>query len=374
MGMPVQVEADLVVLATGVQPQPDAGEMARKLGISYDGYGFINESHPKLNPVESNTAGIFLAGMTIGPKDIPETRRPGQRCRGQSAGAAQPAHHARRGDDLGGQPDALRRLLHLRGGVPVQRHRAGDAARRAPGRADQRGAVQRLRCLRQRLPGQGDQPARLQRPGAAGADGRAVRRLAGSHRCRTRAEREMTTMSEQHFEPRIVGFLCNWCSYAGANLAGTSRIQYPPNIRIIRVPCSGRVDPLFVVKAFQEGADGVMVLGCHPGRLPLPRRQLLRPPPLQPDARLPGLPGHRPAPPQDRLGIGGRGQAFCPGRERVHGPGARAGAAGIGRVRQTRGRSSAAVTDRLSRQARLIERQILIDRSGPRARFWKTRP
>ena len=72
-------------------------------------------------------------------------------------------------------------------------------------------------------------------------------------------------MPETSFEPRVVGFLCNWCSYAGANLAGTSRIQYAPNIRIIRVPCSGRVDPLFVVKAFQAGADGVMVLGCHPG-------------------------------------------------------------------------------------------------------------
>ena len=68
-----------------------------------------------------------------------------------------------------------------------------------------------------------------------------------------------------HFEPKIVSFLCNWCSYAGADLAGTSRIEYPQNIRIIRVPCSGRVDPLFVVKAFLDGADGVMVLGCHPG-------------------------------------------------------------------------------------------------------------
>ena len=67
------------------------------------------------------------------------------------------------------------------------------------------------------------------------------------------------------FEPKIVSFLCNWCSYAGADLAGTSRIEYPQNVRIIRVPCSGRVDPLFVVKAFLEGADGVMVLGCHPG-------------------------------------------------------------------------------------------------------------
>lgn len=67
------------------------------------------------------------------------------------------------------------------------------------------------------------------------------------------------------YEPRIVGFLCNWCSYAGADMAGTSRISYAPNIRIIRVPCSGRVDPLFIVKAFQQGADGVLVAGCHPG-------------------------------------------------------------------------------------------------------------
>jgi len=67
------------------------------------------------------------------------------------------------------------------------------------------------------------------------------------------------------FEPKVVGFLCNWCSYAGADMTGTSRIPYPPNIRIIRVPCSGRVDPLYVLKAFQEGADGVLVAGCHPG-------------------------------------------------------------------------------------------------------------
>jgi F420-non-reducing hydrogenase iron-sulfur subunit len=66
------------------------------------------------------------------------------------------------------------------------------------------------------------------------------------------------------FEPRIIGFLCNWCSYAGADLAGVSRIQYPPNIRIIRVMCSGRIDPAFVLEAFKDGADGVLVAGCHP--------------------------------------------------------------------------------------------------------------
>ncbi len=68
-----------------------------------------------------------------------------------------------------------------------------------------------------------------------------------------------------NFEPRIVAFCCNWCSYAGADLAGTARIQYSPNIRVIRVMCSGRVDPLFVLKALSIGADGVLILGCHPG-------------------------------------------------------------------------------------------------------------
>jgi len=67
------------------------------------------------------------------------------------------------------------------------------------------------------------------------------------------------------FEPKIVFFCCNWCSYAGADLAGTSRMQYSPNIRVIRVMCSGRVNPLFVIKALSIGADGVLVLGCHPG-------------------------------------------------------------------------------------------------------------
>lgn len=71
-------------------------------------------------------------------------------------------------------------------------------------------------------------------------------------------------MSEM-FEPRVVGFLCNWCSYGGADAAGTARLQYPPNLRIVRVMCSGRVSPELVVRAFREGADGVLVLGCHIG-------------------------------------------------------------------------------------------------------------
>lgn len=68
-----------------------------------------------------------------------------------------------------------------------------------------------------------------------------------------------------NFDPRILVFTCNWCSYAGADLAGTSRLQYPPNARIIRTMCSGRIDPLFVLEALKGGADGVLVTGCHPG-------------------------------------------------------------------------------------------------------------
>lgn len=67
------------------------------------------------------------------------------------------------------------------------------------------------------------------------------------------------------FEPVIVGFTCNWCSYRAADLAGTARMKYPPNIRLIRLMCSGRLDPTFVLKAFSSGADGVLITGCHPG-------------------------------------------------------------------------------------------------------------
>ncbi len=84
------------------------------------------------------------------------------------------------------------------------------------------------------------------------------------------AEKEKTTEEQtsapaKEWQPRIVAFLCNWCSYAGADLAGVSRIQYPTNVRVIRVPCSGRINPLFILSALRQGIDGVLVSGCHPG-------------------------------------------------------------------------------------------------------------
>ena len=75
----------------------------------------------------------------------------------------------------------------------------------------------------------------------------------------------MQVTENKAFKPLIVAFCCNWCSYAGADLAGTSRLTYPADVKIIRVPCSCRVNPLFILRAFQRGADGVIICGCHPG-------------------------------------------------------------------------------------------------------------
>ncbi len=81
----------------------------------------------------------------------------------------------------------------------------------------------------------------------------------------SQAEETQITGNEGDFEPKIIGFLCNWCSYTGADLAGVSRLQYPPNFIPIRVMCTGAVDPVYVIKALLEGADAVLVAGCHPG-------------------------------------------------------------------------------------------------------------
>ena len=78
-------------------------------------------------------------------------------------------------------------------------------------------------------------------------------------------ETKTTETAAAGYSPRIVAFVCNWCTYAGADLAGTSRMLYPPNVRIVKLPCTGRIDPLFILKAFEGGADAVLVSGCHPG-------------------------------------------------------------------------------------------------------------
>ncbi|MBF0500371.1 MAG: hydrogenase iron-sulfur subunit [Candidatus Riflebacteria bacterium] len=78
-------------------------------------------------------------------------------------------------------------------------------------------------------------------------------------------DQELLKAKQTGFEPKIVGFLCNWCSYAGADKAGLAQLSYPPNVRVVKIMCTGRMDPQFVLHAFDKGADGVIILGCHPG-------------------------------------------------------------------------------------------------------------
>ncbi len=80
-----------------------------------------------------------------------------------------------------------------------------------------------------------------------------------------KASEEEISRNHEAWEPEIVGFLCQWCSYAGADLAGSARMKYPTNLKVIKVPCSGRIDPMFIIKALRDGMDGVLVSGCHPG-------------------------------------------------------------------------------------------------------------
>ncbi len=252
----VEIAADLVVLAAAVQPSGGVKELAQKFRVGYDEHGFLLEAHPKLRPVETNTAGIFLAGMCHSPKDIPE-------CVSQASGAASKV--------LG--------LLNY------------DEYLRDPtiARVDPEHCNACLECENVCAYG-AISPHNLTDP-----KGNFLRTIAGINEglcqgcgacavtCRSKSIEVSGYTDEQLYaainsltdfrkkiagngwKPVVASFLCNWCSYAGADLAGMSRFEYPENIHIIRVPCSGKVDPVFVLKAFERGADLVSVSGCHPG-------------------------------------------------------------------------------------------------------------
>ncbi len=119
--------------------------------------------------------------------------------------------------------------------------------------------------------------------------------------------------SSANFEPVIIGFTCNWCSYRAADLAGTARVKYPPNVRLIRLMCSGRLDPTFVMKALADGADGVLDHRLPSRRMPLPGTKLQSPAPLPAAAPHPGRDGHRAR--SSQAGVGQRSRRRQAGAE-----------------------------------------------------------
>ena len=178
-----------------------------------------------------------------------------RRLGGRVQGDAAPAQglHGDQPADLARRSLALHRLLQVRRGLPLRRHREGRGRRRPTRRQRALDRLPGLRPLRRRLHDGRHDPRGLHERAAHRGGGEPVPLV---------AETKKSVVKEK---PTIVAFLCNWCSYAGADMAGTSRFKQPADIRIIRVPCSGRLDWLLISKAFKEGADGVLVSGCHPG-------------------------------------------------------------------------------------------------------------
>ena len=242
LGEPVEIEAELAVLCTAAIPSKGSDETARILNVTRGTDGFFMESHPKLKPIDTAVDGIFLAGACQAPKDIPYSVS-------QGSGAA-----ARAATILSKPTWKIEPIIAV---VDPEKCRntkvkCGICAQRCP-----YGSIKAPE----------GKPAQVT--------------MAMCHGCGTcAAECPSDAITQMHFtdaqifaqiqaaleenpEEKILAFLCNWCSYAGADLAGTSRFEYPPTIRAIRVMCSGRVDRDFVLEAFRRGAGMVLVAACH---------------------------------------------------------------------------------------------------------------
>ncbi len=235
-----EYELDMVILAVGLEPTDDLKQLANMLNISQTSDGFAMEAHPKLRPVDAPTPGIFFAGSVEAPKDVKDSVT--------QAGAA-----VARSSIILNSPTL--KMEALKAVVDFDKCTScGVCAKVCP-----YGAIKV------------DIKAKTGAHVVAAA-------CAGCGTCAAECRFDAITM--QHFsdaqilaqidaaleeepEKKIISFLCNWCSYAGGDLAGVSRLQYPPNNRFIRTMCSGRVDEKFILHAFEKGAPLVLLSGCH---------------------------------------------------------------------------------------------------------------
>jgi heterodisulfide reductase subunit A len=242
LGDPIELEAELVVLCTAAIPKEGSDEAARILNITRGADGFFMESHPKLKPIDTSVDGIFLAGACQGPKDIPYSVS-------QGSGAA-----ARAATILSQPTWKIEPIIAVVDPEKCRNTRAkcGICAQRCPYGAVQAPEGQPAHVTTAMCHGCGTCVAEC--PADA---------ITQMHFTDAQIMAQIRAALEESPESKILAFLCNWCSYAGADLAGTSRFEYPPTIRAIRVMCSGRVDRDFVMEAFREGAGMVLVAACH---------------------------------------------------------------------------------------------------------------
>ncbi|MEM2129362.1 MAG: hydrogenase iron-sulfur subunit, partial [Candidatus Bathyarchaeia archaeon] len=242
LGEPIELETEMVVLATAAIANKDASEVARVLNLTRGIDGFFMESHPKLKPVDTAVDGIFLAGACQGPKDIPYSVA-------QGSGAA-----ARAATILSKRTVKIEPIVSVVNPEKCRntKVKCGICATKCP-----YGAIKV----------QPNEPAEVVAAMCHGC-GTCVAEcpadaITQMHFTDAQIFAQINAALEENPEDKILGFCCNWCSYAGADLAGTSRFEYPTTIRTIRVMCSGRVDRDFVLEAFRKGAGMVLVGACH---------------------------------------------------------------------------------------------------------------
>jgi heterodisulfide reductase subunit A len=233
---------DMLVLAIGVKPSAKTQKLQEMLGLQLNPDGFFLEAHPKLQPVDAATRGVFYAGCAEGPKDIKETVTQA------SAAAARAIRLMHRGE-IQTEPITSEVIAELC-------KSCGKCAEVCPYNAITVDVKKKT-------------PAVVNTAACAGCGTCAAECRFGAitmnHFTDLQITNQIDTLLAEETREKILAFACNWCSYAGADYAGVSRLQYPPNVRLIRTMCSGRVDEDFIWRGFEQGAPVVLVSGCHIG-------------------------------------------------------------------------------------------------------------
>ncbi len=233
---------DMLVLALGIKPASSTQKLQEMLGLQLTPDGFFLEAHPKLQPVDAATRGVFYAGCAEGPKDIKESVT-------QASAAAARAIRLMHKGEITSEPITSQVITeHCKS--------CGKCAEVCPYNAITVDVKKKI-------------PAEVNAAACAGCGTCAAECPFGAiimnHFTDPQILNQVEALLEEEPKEKILAFACNWCSYAGADFAGVSRLQYPPNVRLIRTMCSGRVDEKFIWEGFEKGAPVILVSGCHIG-------------------------------------------------------------------------------------------------------------